>query len=88
MSATRPPYRPTRPEPEPESRFDFAVTFTDDDEIITVTDVSESELASVYRSLGDPEGFVRLQTRPGFHYMTATRRIKFIKATLIEETSN
>jgi len=87
MTVTRPYTRP-RPEPEPEERFDITITFTDDDEPLTVTDVSESEVATVYRCIGDPEGFVRLQPRPGFHYMTASRRMKHITATRITESSN
>lgn len=84
---SRPHTRPVR-EKRAEDRYDFTVVFTDDAEPITITDVEQSGVDSVYRSIGDPEGYVRLQTQPGFFYMTSTRRIKYITAALITESSN
>ena len=87
MSVTRPP-RPNRPEPEPEQMFNVTVSFIDDEPDITVTEVKESDVAGMYQYLGTSEARVRLQPKPGYHYMTAASRIKHITATLINETSN
>lgn len=87
MTVTRPPRYP-RPEPEPENMFNMTVSFTDGEPDITVTEVTESELVSIYQHLGVPEARLRLQTSPGHHYFTAANRIKHITATLIEETSS
>lgn len=87
MTVTRPPRYP-RPEPKPESTFDMTVAFTDGEPDITVTEVTESELVSIYQHLGVAEARVRLQTSPGHHYFTAASRIKHITATLIEEKSS
>ena len=87
MSVGRPYSRPSRPEPEPEDMFNVTVAFNDGEPDITVTEVTESEVAGMYQSLGESSARIRLQPRPGFHYMTAVSRIKHITATRIEETS-
>jgi hypothetical protein len=84
--------RPTRPDrytqPEPEDLFNVTVSFKDDEPDIIVTEVEESDLVGMYQHLGDDGARMRLQPRPGFHYMTAVSRIKHITAELINETSN
>jgi len=88
MSATRPPYRPTRPEPEPEDLFNVTVVFNDDEPPIDLSEVTQSEVLGMYNVLGAEGARMRFTPTPGFHYFTAASRIKHMTATLITETSN
>lgn len=88
MSVTRPVSRYPRPDPKPEPLFNITVAFNDGEPSMSIAEVTESELASMYQHLGVAEARMRLQPRPGYHYFTAASRIRHITATLIEEASN